>query len=477
MSIFLITEQQYLNYITRSNLNEDVYISDIDNSKKTAKLTYNQSGGGWNVGNKNSAEGIKTDKMDSLNGSDTYEVPLKGGLVSYNITSINGTAVMHYFKNKKNAQLKMGNVDYDIEMDDPEFNNFKQMFLQKVSAVVQYRTQEFVRGNKDIQFDKVSIYPVPSSSGFNNEMARCINGKSSIAGMSTQVVKSDILKKDTSNLQRDEAFIQNNIDYYNSPRYAAYPNNEKRKQAETHMNALNTDMNKLRSRAPIKQAAEEVNVLVQPLLQTYYAINASLKNNQDKDISKLLYRLDDLYTRYQHAVDNLYKQKGEYVDDWNGVTHTQTKLHTAIKYTKGPSVNVRTENIYNLLKNNGLGQNLIGGGIKNTLNKYPICQWQSNDFQIKKFVNDTRMALKNYFQPNKDTEMVKQEVEKTHGSVVVVFDDNVSGGATLSDICAQLQNLGMQYIVPITFGEMRQSYNQGRMIRINKPENGFNTNY
>ena len=40
---------------------------------------------------------VKTDKMDSL-GGDTYEVPLKGGITSYNITSKNGSLVMKYFK-------------------------------------------------------------------------------------------------------------------------------------------------------------------------------------------------------------------------------------------------------------------------------------------------------------------------------------------------------------------------------------------
>lgn len=54
-----------------------------------------------------------------------------------------------------------------------------------------------------------------------------------------------------------------------------------------------------------------------------------------------------------------------------------------------------------------------------------------------------------------------------------VIDDNVSGGATLSDICLQLKNLGIRYIIPITFGKMRTSYTQG-VLKINEPENSFN---
>ena len=92
----------------------------------------------------------------------------------------------------------------------------------------------------------------------------------------------------------------------------------------------------------------------------------------------------------------------------------------------------------------------------------------------KKIGNDVRMALKDYFQPNENQEFVKQEVEKATGGVIVVFDDNVSGGATLSDICMKLKSLGFQYLIPITFGKMRTSYNQGMNVTINKPQNGFN---
>lgn len=87
--------------------------------------------------------------------------------------------------------------------------------------------------------------------------------------------------------------------------------------------------------------------------------------------------------------------------------------------------------------------------------------------------NDVRMALTNYFRPNENAEMVKQEVNKAEKSIVVVFDDNISGGATLSDICTQIQKLGLKYIIPITFGQMRESYNVGTLV-INKPEKGFN---
>ena len=45
----------------------------------------------------------------------------------------------------------------------------------------------------------------------------------------------------------------------------------------------------------------------------------------------------------------------------------------------------------------------------------------------------------------------------------------ISGGATLSDICMQAKQLGIEYIIPITFGEMQMKYNLGIGNQINKP--------
>lgn len=88
------------------------------------------------------------------------------------------------------------------------------------------------------------------------------------------------------------------------------------------------------------------------------------------------------------------------------------------------------------------------------------------------------MGLMNYYQKNNnadDVEMVEQEIKKARNTVVVVFDDNVSGGATLSDICLQLKKLGINNLIPITFGEMSQQWRVG-MTDVYKPENGFNMN-
>ena len=73
-------------------------MTNADTKKKKGSLKYDKSATKkYNKGNLSSLDMLKTDKMDS-NNNDTYEVPLKGGIMSYNITSINGTDVMHYFK-------------------------------------------------------------------------------------------------------------------------------------------------------------------------------------------------------------------------------------------------------------------------------------------------------------------------------------------------------------------------------------------
>ena len=75
-------------------------------------------------------------------------------------------------------------------------------------------------------------------------------------------------------------------------------------------------------------------------------------------------------------------------------------------------------------------------------------------FQIKNLVDPIRMGMKNYFSPSDDEEMFHREVEKTKGTVFVIFDDNIGGGATLSDICMQAKEAGIEHIIPITFGSL-----------------------
>ena len=87
---------------------------------------------------------------------------------------------------------------------------------------------------------------------------------------------------------------------------------------------------------------------------------------------------------------------------------------------------------------------------------------------MKSVTNDIRMGLKGYFSMNQ--ELKEKELEEAKNTIFVIFDDNVSGGATLSDICSQLIEAGVKFIIPITFGKMRESYSKYAGSSITKPE-------
>lgn len=469
-----ISESAYQYYI-----NEDVFINGISNNKNKniANLTYKRNNNGGivrNRGNMTSLDMLKTNLMDNNSGQTTYEVKLKGGIMSYNITDINGTEVMHYFKRKfshEEARIKLGDTEYDLEMQDSEFRNFMTQFLNKVNAVVEYRARQFMENNKGLTFSNIYIYPVPSSSNFNIEMVkRIVKNNHTIDNLPVSAISGSILKKDTSNLEKDTDFIDKNQDYYNSERWQTGGN------GGSHMQAVDNDLNRLSRLESVKAEIDKANEFTKienrkqtgSLLHQLNYVSARL-NNPEKygaPTLKSIKKLYDLYIEYQQAVKNI-TIAGEYYDTIAQKYHKPhlKKVAEAIKYSKGPSIEGRTQRILQILQEYNMTNGI-------PVKPYDICMWQPVNFQIKKLGNDSRMALKNYFSINNDT--AEAELKNTDNSIVVIFDDNISGGATLSDICYQLQKIGVKYMIPITFGKMRTSYSQGIGQVINKPENGFN---
>lgn len=469
-----ISESAYQYYI-----NEDVFINGISNNKNKniANLTYKRNNNGGivrNRGNMTSLDMLKTNLMDNNSGQTTYEVKLKGGITSYNITDINGTEVMHYFKRKfshEEARIKLGDTEYDLEMQDSEFRNFMTQFLNKVNAVVEYRARQFMENNKGLTFSNIYIYPVPSSSNFNIEMVkRIVKNNHTIDNLPVSAISGSILKKDTSNLEKDTDFIDKNQDYYNSERWQTGGN------GGSHMQAVDNDLNRLSRLESVKAEIDKANEFTKienrkqtgSLLHQLNYVSARL-NNPEKygaPTLKSIKKLYDLYIEYQQAVKNI-TIAGEYYDTIAQKYHKPhlKKVAEAIKYSKGPSIEGRAQRILQILQEYNMTNGI-------PVKPYDICMWQPVNFQIKKLGNDSRMALKNYFSINNDT--AEAELKNTDNSIVVIFDDNISGGATLSDICYQLQKIGVKYMIPITFGKMRTSYSQGIGQVINKPENGFN---
>jgi hypothetical protein len=421
------------------NLNEDVFISNLNKNK--ANLSYNKRNSTSrmrNLGNLNSFDMLDTSKMDQ-NDNDTFIVPLKGGINSYNITSIKGTEVMHYFKNKfqkKKTEIEMSvngkKSMYELMMEDSEFQEFLNVFITKVSNVVSYCINEFKQTNKDLNINGISIYPVPSSSNFNIEMCKVINERIKIANLPTRTVNEIIFKKDLTNLQKDTDFINKNKEYYNSTYFKGNEN------GMTHIDALDDTVRKYgnTTAAQDKALVDEYNKWIRRTIQSYRT------KSSPKTIAK------------------------NYINVVNAMKAIRTKLSKArwdkafkqIKYAKGPSIENRTIEIQNIVSS-VLGKTFI---IQNPIEMVEI---EPQNFQIKNLTNDIRMGLKNYFQPQNG---IEEELQKIKGTVFVIFDDNISGGATLSDICYQAKQLGIEYIIPITFGEMRTKYSQG-LKTVNKP--------
>lgn len=441
-----ITEESY------KRLFEDVFMTNPDNKRKTIQLKYNKNSGKYNKGNASSLDMIKTDKMDA-NNSDTYEVPLKGGFVSYNITSINGTEVMHYFKRIFNKQKtyakisKYGNEEYELEMQDTEFRNFIEQFVIKVNNVVTSQINNF--NSEDI--DGVSIYPVPSSSNFNLEMAKRMQFNT-IAGYKPNVINQNLLKKNLANLKKDEDFISKNSDYY-SERYS-----DNMPKNISHMDYVNKEYNRFSAIVKAQQNIDVANTIAKKLIIKYY-------NRKEVNTDKYYAKLNELYLEYIKTVNDITRLSTYFDDVAKKYSNIYlSKIAKELKYSKGPSIEERTNEVYDMLKSHGYLNDLPRTKLTQ------ICYWEPVKFEIKKLSNDVRMALMNYFQPNEDKELVNTEIENNINKAVVIFDDNISGGATLSDICLQLKNIGFKYIIPITFGKMKESWN-AKSIIINKPKN------
>lgn len=432
----------HINECQLQNLNEDVFVNGIKGKK--AKLSYNKrasSAPTKNFGNYKSSDMLDTGKMDQ-NNEDTFIVPLKGGIKSYNITSIKGTEVMHYFKNK--FSNKVTNIDievngekseYELIMEDSEFQKFLGMFCSKVSKVVNHVSEEMASKEKGfVGFKGVSIYPVPSSSDFNKTMANIlVKYNIGISGLPCRKIDTRLFEKDLTDLQKDQEFINKNKEYFNG-RYYKYGEDDK-----THLDVMDDNIRKFKNMTAAQEQSlvDEYNKWVNRVISSYRTKASPQKLSQNYD--NLVKARDAIRAKLgKGRWDNAFK---------------------AIKYAKGPSVDERTKNIQNIVAS-------IKGKAYISKNKIDIVEISPEKFQIKKLTDDVRMGLKNFF---KAQDGIEEELANIEGTVFVIFDDNVSGGATLSDICYQASKAGIKYIVPITFGQMRTKYSVGTM-KINAPE-------
>jgi hypothetical protein len=440
-----------------SLLKEDVFASKRKGKNKI-QLSYNKrtsDGITKNRGNLTPSELLNTGKMDQ-NNSDTYEVPLKGGIMSYNITSIRGTEIMHYFKNKY-AKMEVDlngdgqKEEYELFMEDPEYKEFFNQFYNKINTVVSHVTNNlYQKSNGKIKFSGVSIYPVPSSSNFNELVSKQLAKYVKLDGLNVISINQGLFKKDLSNLQKDQDFIKKNKDYYSSKmfKYGDDPT--------THEQYLDKELanygERENVRKIIKGLIKEYNILYDKL-DSYYL---QYRNSGGKNFPKTLAsHYSNLNQKYQEILAALKQGRKRSIE--------ADSMFQALKGTKSQVEARKTEDVWNIVK-----PFFRGRGIKPLV----MHRLEPKDFQIKNLSNDIRMGIKNYF--SSDPKIVMQELEKIKGTIFVIFDDNISGGATLSDICLQAKQLGIEYIIPITFGEMQKKYNLGIGKQINMPSKSGN---
>ena len=69
------------------------------------------------------------------------------------------------------------------------------------------------------------------------------------------------------------------------------------------------------------------------------------------------------------------------------------------------------------------------------------------DFQIKSIDDKDRRSIEGLFEINPEYLGIQQKLE---GKNILIFDDNISSGATLDDICLTLRRFGVKSITPIT---------------------------
>lgn len=464
MKLTLEDIQYVINESVKKILTEDVFtdISKMNHKTKKIGLTYSK-GKGNNKGNYRSFDMLKTDRMDEDN-SNVYLVPLKGGVMSYNITDIKGTEVMHYFKrlwDNQKTYVKVGDrnntEDYEITMLEQEKNEFMERFVRKIELV----TSDFINKNiKDSSLIRgISIFPLKSSSNFNKKMAEEMVDMN-VNGLPIQIINENLLIKDLRNLERDDDFIKKNQSFYDS----SYTQTGDMGFGSVDQQ-LNKNINKFTSLKQSWELLPEINQYSKELIRLYYV------SNQRELSPKVLNKMADVYRKYY---DTLAKCVG--VKYYDVVSNSEKGFHAdkvivKIKYSKGPSIEKRSAEIWEMVKPFMRSQKspITGKAYLQT----EICLWNSKSFEIKKLPNSIRMGLKNIYNPNTDTNLVNAEIAKTKGTLFIIFDDNISGGATLSDVCYQCKQMGIENILPITFGKMHETNNMG-IIPLSTPKNGYN---
>lgn len=88
---------------------------------------------------------------------------------------------------------------------------------------------------------------------------------------------------------------------------------------------------------------------------------------------------------------------------------------------------------------------------------------RAKNFEIKSIEDRRRRSIEGLFEINPKLNGIQQDLKGKH---IVIFDDNISSGSTLDDICLELQKYGVASILPITLAIIpKTSYDNHQKIK------------
>ena len=153
----------------------------------------------------------------------------------------------------------------------------------------------WVKKNKlqDTEFRAISIYPVPSSSNFNIEMAKRLSDIE-VFGLPVQVIDPSLLVKDLRNLQVDKEFIEKNKKYYDSP---VKKNGEDAESFGTIGQKVDDAIAKQNALKAVDNIVVKLNQTIDKIIPIYY------ETNRNKGLSEK--RFQSLVNFYKSYYDTL----------------------------------------------------------------------------------------------------------------------------------------------------------------------------
>lgn len=88
---------------------------------------------------------------------------------------------------------------------------------------------------------------------------------------------------------------------------------------------------------------------------------------------------------------------------------------------------------------------------------------RAKNFEIKSIEDRRRRSIEGLFEINPKLNGIQQDLKGKH---IVIFDDNISSGSTLDDICLELQKYGVASILPITLAIIpKTSYDNHQKLK------------